>query len=441
LFEFPDFSPYFVINNVIACMFAACYGYQLVFIFVSARRRNPRFPQADPGRYAIMICARNEESVIGQLIDTIHGQEYPGDLIDIHVIADNCTDSTAAVARAAGAHVVERHNKDKVGKGYALEYLIDSITKGGAEWKYDGYFVIDADNLLDKGFVSEFNNAMKGGCRVVTAYRDSKNFADNWLSASYAVWWLREARYLNGARCLLGLSAQVSGTGFAIRGDLLRELGGWRYFTLTEDVEFTFAMVARGERIGYTPHAILYDEQPTVFKQSWDQRIRWIKGYFQAYAKYGAKMLRRVFTRHSFPCYDMLVNTLAGTVLTLGTLIFYAAAILSHAIQQVPVAEPLLYLGEFVGTCYCMLFLIGCITVCTERDRIYAPRAKVAKYAFTFPLFLFTLLPMIICVPFDKKTWPQITHTRAIGIKEVKTPNKDKDGTISSQNKSGQRGR
>jgi cellulose synthase/poly-beta-1,6-N-acetylglucosamine synthase-like glycosyltransferase len=419
VFEFPD-SNYFVINNIIACLFAACYGYQLIFIFASARRRNPRYPQAAPGRHAIMICARNEEAVIGQLIDSIREQDYPQELIDVHVIADNCTDSTAEVARGRGAHVVERHNREKVGKGYALEALIDAITKGGTEWRYDGYFVIDADNLLEKHFVAEFNNALAGGCRAVTAYRDSKNFSDNWLSASYAVWWLREARYLNGARCLFGLSAQVSGTGFAIRGDLLRELGGWRYFTLTEDVEFTFAMVERGERIGYTPYAILYDEQPTVFKQSWDQRTRWIKGYFQAYYRYGWKMLKRVFTRRSFPCYDMLVNTFAGTVLTLGTLIFYVAAILTHAVQGVSVFEPLLYLGEFVGTCYCMLFLIGCITVGTEWEYIYAPKSKILRYTISFPLFLFTLLPIVICVPFDKNTWPQIVHTRTVGIEDVK---------------------
>jgi cellulose synthase/poly-beta-1,6-N-acetylglucosamine synthase-like glycosyltransferase len=367
-----------------------------------------------------MICARNEEAVIGQLIDSIRSQEYPQDLIDVHVIADNCTDDTAEVARKGGAYVIERQNKEKVGKGYALECLIDNITKDGTEWKYDGYIVIDADNLLDEHFVAEFNNAMKGGYRIVTCYRDSKNFADNWLSACYAVWWIREARYLNGARTMLGLSANVSGTGFAIRGDLLEDLGGWRYFTLTEDVEFTFAMVARGERIGYTPYAILYDEQPTIFKQSWDQRMRWIKGYFQAYYRYGGKMLSRVFTRHSFSCYDMLVNTLSGTVLTLGTLVFYAGAIVSHAVQHVSVWEPLLYLGEFVGTCYASLFLIGLITVKTEKDRIYAPWSKIIRYAFTFPLFLFTLLPMLICVPFDKKTWPQIVHTRTVGIDEVR---------------------
>jgi cellulose synthase/poly-beta-1,6-N-acetylglucosamine synthase-like glycosyltransferase len=375
-----------------------------------------------------MICARNEEAVIGPLIDTINNQEYPQDLIDVHVIADNCTDGTATAARAKGAFVVERQNKEKVGKGYALEYLIDSITEGGTKWVYDGYFVIDADNLLEKHFVAEFNDAMKGGCRVVTGYRDSKNFADNWLSASYAVWWLREARYLNGARCLLGLSAQVSGTGFAVRGDLLEELGGWHYFTLTEDVEFTFAMVERGERIGYTPYAILYDEQPTVFKQSWDQRMRWIKGYFQAYYRYGWKMLKRVFTKHSFPCYDMLVNTFAGTVLTLGTLLFYTVNIISHAFQRISVWEPLLYLGEFVGTCYCMLFVIGLITIRTEREYIYAPKAKVVKYSITFPLFLFTLLPMVICAPFDKKIWPQVVHSRVVEIDDIKSVGDEASG-------------
>jgi hypothetical protein len=116
----------------------------------------------------------------------------------------------------------------------------------------------------------------------------------------------------------------------------------------------------------------------------------------------------------------MLVNTFAGTVLTLGTLLFYMIAILSHALQHVPIWEPLLYLGEFVGTCYIMLFLIGCITVGTEWEYIYAPKSKIVRYTFTFPLFLFTLLPIAFCVPFDKKTWPHIAHTRTIGIDEIK---------------------
>jgi hypothetical protein len=116
----------------------------------------------------------------------------------------------------------------------------------------------------------------------------------------------------------------------------------------------------------------------------------------------------------------MLVNTLSGTVLTLGTLIFYAGAILSHAIQHVPVVEPLLYLGEFFGTCYFTLFIIGIITIRTERDRIYAPWSKVMRYSITFPLFLITLLPMVICAPFDKKIWPQVVHTHAVDIEDLK---------------------
>jgi cellulose synthase/poly-beta-1,6-N-acetylglucosamine synthase-like glycosyltransferase len=397
-----------------------CYAYQLFFIVVAIRRKNTPFPDAEPGRHAIMICARNEEAVIGQLIKTIREQEYPAELIDIYVIADNCTDDTATVAREAGAHVVERQNDEQIGKGYALEYLIDHITKGGKEWKYDGFFVIDADNLLEKHFVSVCNNALAAGDRVVTGYRNSKNFGDNWLSASYAVWWLREARYLNGARAILNTSAQVSGTGFAIRGDLLKELGGWHFFTLTEDVEFTFAMVARGEKIGYAPDAILYDEQPTAFKQSWDQRTRWIKGYIQAYNLYGMSMLKRVFSKHSFACYDMLVNTLAGSLLTLCALVFYIIVIISYGVQGHSALEPLIYLGEFIGTCYGMLFLIGCITIHTERSRIYCKWSTVLRYAFTFPLFLFTLLPMVFCAPFDKKRWPHIAHTRTVDISEIK---------------------
>jgi cellulose synthase/poly-beta-1,6-N-acetylglucosamine synthase-like glycosyltransferase len=184
-------------------------------------------------------------------------------------------------------------------------------------------------------------------------------------------------------------------------------------------------MVERGERIGYTPYAILYDEQPTVFKQSWDQRTRWIKGYFQAYYRYGWKMLKSVFTDRNFPCFDMLVNTFAGTVLTLGTLLFYVISIVKHAVIGIAVWEPLLYLGEFIGTCYLTVFIIGCITVKTEWDFIYCPKLKILRYTITFPLFIFTLLPIVICVPFDKNIWPQVTHTKTVRIEDIKAASEE----------------
>ncbi|MCL2492895.1 MAG: glycosyltransferase [Clostridiales bacterium] len=407
-------------NNIIAILFTICYFYQIVYTLASMRRTVDPFPKADPRRYAILICAHNEEAVIGPLIDSILAQKYPQGLVDIFVGADNCDDGTAEIARAHGATVLERSDKTHIGKGYVLHFLIDSITESCTRWDYYGFIIIDADNILDSGFVAAMNDALCSGPRAVTGYRNSKNFGDNWLSASYALWFLHESRIMNGARERFRLNAQILGTGFAVSSDLLRELGGWNYFTLTEDLELTFALTERGERIGYTPYAILYDEQPTRFRVSWHQRMRWIKGYFQSYALYGGAMLRRTILKHSFPCYDMLMSVLAGSMLFVGTIVFYFISLVYTAAISGDVAAVLFHLGRFLAVTYGTLVVIGFITAGVEWPRIYAPRHKILGYTFTFPFFFYTLFPVLLWLPFDRNIWPHIEHTRVFDMEDIR---------------------
>ena len=163
-----------------------------------------------------MVAARNEETVIADLIHSIKVQNYPAELIDIFVIADNCTDNTADVAREAGAIVFPRSNDKLVGKGYALDYGLKAIWEQYADRDYEAFFVFDADNVLDVNYFREMNATFDNGAKASTSYRNSKNFGSNWISAGYGVWFLREAKFLNQARLTLNTSCAVSGTGFFI---------------------------------------------------------------------------------------------------------------------------------------------------------------------------------------------------------------------------------
>ena len=182
------------INFFVALSFIVCYIYQIFYIFVAVFRTPVKFKKTDERkRYAFLLAARNEESVIGNLIDSIKKQTYPQELIDIYVVADNCTDKTALVAEQAGAYVYERFNKEKVGKGYALDYLYTHLTEMVGDEYYDGYFVFDADNLLEKRYVAEMNKALCAGHKIITSYRNTKNFGANWISSGYALWFMRES--------------------------------------------------------------------------------------------------------------------------------------------------------------------------------------------------------------------------------------------------------
>ena len=125
-------------------------------------------------KYAILVAARNEEAVIGNLVDSIRKQDYPAELVDIFVVADNCTDNTAEAARQYGAVCYERNDPTKRTKGYALQFLVENIRKDYGIESYEGYFIFDADNLLKHDYISHMNDSFDAGEKIITSYRNTK---------------------------------------------------------------------------------------------------------------------------------------------------------------------------------------------------------------------------------------------------------------------------
>ena len=316
-----------LINFCIAAAFTICYFYQFFYLPVPLLKRDKPHRSETLCRYAVLIAARNEAAVIGHLLESIRAQDYPAHLVTVFVVADNCTDDTARIAREHGAVVYERFNRQQVGKGYALNFLLEQIA---SEYQngFDGYFVFDADNLLDPNYIAEMNRTFGDGYEIVTSYRNSKNYGDNWISAGYALWFLREAESLNHARMLLGTSCAVSGTGFLFSQKVLEHHGGWNFFLLTEDIQFTVASILDGYRVGYCKNAVFYDEQPVSFWQSWRQRMRWAKGYLQVFRTYGLRLLCGIFQKGGFACFDMTMSVMPAITLTmLGMFANLAAAV------------------------------------------------------------------------------------------------------------------
>ena len=407
-----------IINFAIMCLFFLCYSYQFFYVLVSLLGRNRPHGIEQRHRYAVLIAARNESAVIGQLIDSIRAQDYPEELVDIFVAADNCTDDTQAVAAAHGATVYCREDHSRIGKGYALSFLLQAI--GGREnADYDAYLVLDADNVIARNYISEMNKTFSDGYRIVTSYRNSKNYGDNWISAGYALWFLRESRYLNNARMLLGSSCAVSGTGFLFSREVLEECGRWHFFLLTEDIEFTVANVLRGERIGYCEKAVVYDEQPTRFDQSWRQRLRWSRGYMQVFVRYGGALIHGIFHRGGLSCYDMTMNIMPAAVLTCASLAVNVTAAVIEFSTGGNLSALGLSVGQTVLNLYLTLFVLGAITTATEWRQIHCADGKKILYAFTFPVFMFTYLPICIEAFFKHAQWQPIRHERRMTLEQI----------------------
>ena len=400
------------------CLFFACYVYQFVYIPIAWLPRKKETLHAPMHRFAVLIAARNEEAVIGKLIDSIKAQSYPGRLVKIFVAADNCTDATAEAARSHGAEVYERYDMTRRGKGYALDFLLREIKLRG-HGRFDGYIVLDADNVLDRDFILHMNETFSAGHDIVTCYRSSKNYGDNWISAGYALWFLRESRYLNSARARLGSSCGVSGTGFLFSQAVLdAQGGGWPFHLLTEDIEFTIDNVTRGMKVGYCPDAIAYDEQPISFRQSWAQRLRWSRGYLQVFKKYGRALISGIFSG-SFSCYDMAMSIMPAAVLTGLSIVVNLGAALVNVLYYHEWGVLGVSALQTLVNLYITLFIIGAITTATEWKSIHCEPAKKIFYVFTFPLFMLSYVPIVIHSLFVTPEWTHIDHTRTLDVQQI----------------------
>lgn len=250
-------------------------------------------PAKNMHKYAIVIAARNEQSVIGNLLESIKQQEYPQELLTVFVVADNCTDKTAEVARSHGAVCYERFDSERKTKGFALQYLFECIERDYGRKSFEGYFVFDADNLLKEDYISRMNDSFDAGEKIITSYRNTKNFTEGWIASTYALHWLRSIRQNHRARSVLRLATNIQGTGFLFSNEIVEK--GWKYTSLTEDRALTADAVAQGYRISYNDKAEFYDEQPTSLRVALRQRLRWSKGHLLAFAETGPYLFMNIF--------------------------------------------------------------------------------------------------------------------------------------------------
>ena len=396
-----------IFNKLTAILFALLFSYQALYIIVSLLyKKKQEKVEIRYHNYAILICARNEQQVIGQLLESINNQTYPGEYRTAFVMADNCSDNTAEVARYNGAEVYTRYNNQLIGKGYALEELLRHIERDYGD-VFDGFLIIDADNILKQDYLEKMNESFCHGHKIITGYRNSKNFDSNWISAGYSLWFLRENRFLNKARYLLGLSCAVSGTGFLFSKEILQH---WNYHSLTEDLEFTVDQICAGNKIAYCEDAVLYDEQPQKFGQSFNQRLRWAKGFLQIFQRYSGRLVKGII-RGDFSCFDMLNTIVSAYGLSMITLFLNLITLTLLIINRDSLHPFFMSLAISMIRAYLCLFAVGLLTTITEWKHIRSSAWNKIRYTFTFPLFMATYIPIAFWALFADVTWKPIQHT------------------------------
>ena len=273
--------------------------YQIVIGLFGFKKETKDYADHEPeSRFLVLIPAHNEERVIGDIIRNLESMDYPRELYDYYVIADNCTDRTAEVAREAGANVIETRKEGPdapTGKPIALRKALISL--GDYQNRYDLMMVFDADNLMDTNMFREVNSQYldKGKPDFIQCYLGAKN-KEGVVAWFYYTGYTLTNRFFDLAKHRLGLNCPIGGTGFAMSTAYLYKRGGWTTMSLTEDFEIQVEATLEVRRILWNHNTRVYDEKPTKLRAAIRQRMRWGQGQWFVTFRNTGKVFRSFFS-------------------------------------------------------------------------------------------------------------------------------------------------
>ena len=390
-----------------------CLGLTVVFfwstfvVLIGLIKPAKAHPRSDKKlKFAVLVCARNEERVIKLPVKSVMMAKYPVDRREIIVLADNCTDGTAQKAREAGATVWEK-TEPSHGKGDVLEWGIAKLRKERPD--IEAIAVFDADNACSDEWFNAINDALNDGESVVTGRRCSSNADVNVISGWYTVYWSMINELSNRVRTNLGLSAKLTGTGFAFLASILDE-HGWQTRTLVEDTEFTVQTNLRGGRVAYVPDADYADEQPEDIYTSWRQLRRWATGGWQVVRYYFFPWVKGLCHHPSCRLFDSFFAIMTGMSVAFILLFNLLTLILRLCCGMADVEAYRFFFGIFL-----FLFVMGWFTAWASVALSPQKRRPKVWSIVTFPIFSMILSASVIYTLFrPTRVWKPIRHGRVV---------------------------
>ncbi len=361
-------------------------------------------------RFACLVAARNEEAVIGALVESLREQDYPNALYDIFVIPNNCTDNTEAAALTAGAKIFRCFEPVRC-KGDALHEAVAWLLPRG----YDAFCVFDADNVADAQFLARMNDAFCAGAQVCKGAMRVKNPYDSWLSGCYGLYFTLFDTFFSRARMSCGLSSKLVGTGFAVHRAVLERFGGWNTSTIAEDAEFAALCAANGVRVCFVPNALTYDEAPNDFAVSLRQRRRWCSGIMDAAVKMDAALAAALRGSAPLRALDSLLIVNAPflqALMLLPLTLTLISALMGGTLPSLVLRGVLSLAASTLGL---MAFAALLAVLGGYRDR------RIVRTIMGFPLFMAAWLPIqIVSLVSRTRSWQPIVHSRALSVESAR---------------------
>lgn len=305
--------------------------------------------------FDVVIPAHNEATVIESAIASLHKLDWPADGFHVLVVADNCTDSTAALARAAGAEVLERNDTERRGKGYALDLAFRASQARGWAW---AVVVVDADTEVSANLLEAFAARIENGAVAMQAHYGVLNSRASWRTRLMAIALASFHRVRSRARERLQLSSGIRGNGWCVTHRLLRQVP-YRAYSLTEDIEYGIDLGLAGYRVQYADEAHVAAWMVSGAQAARTQRQRWEDGRLQLIRSKTLPLLLAATgpggeVRLDLAL-DLLVLPVSYVAINIALLIVLAGA----ALPWLPSVEIWLWLGLVCGLSLSLYVLRG----------------------------------------------------------------------------------
>jgi cellulose synthase/poly-beta-1,6-N-acetylglucosamine synthase-like glycosyltransferase len=401
-----------VVFLLLLVLFSPLVIYQLFLSIVALfARKSAELSLTEKKVFAIVVPAHNEEKIISKTIYSLSGLIYPKSKYDVFVIADNCTDNTAALARSLGTNVLERNNELETGKGYALRWAFDSILNHTKN--YDALIVIDADSLVSGNFLEIMNDYLSTGSQVIQSSDLVLSTPGNWSIEATRIGFLLYNYVKPLGRKVLGLSMGLRGNGMCFSAKMLTDTP-WQAWSLTEDVEYGLILQLKGIHIDFAPEALVYAQMPVEAVHASSQRVRWEMGRYQVIRAYTWKFLVKAIRERSIKYVDVFLDLITPPFVNL---IFVMGIITSCGsilwmINLLPEYLLLLWIGLFsIGFLYLFIGLF-----------VGGADKTLYKSLYKLPLYLFWKLKVYIQTIRHGRQKEWIRTERDLATELVKDP-------------------
>ena len=405
--------------------------YYLIFWSVSARKLALVPHSEKKSKFALLIAARNESNVIEHILNSLDNQTYPREYFEAYIIVESEDDPTVEIVKKHGYQyfVRDRLGPGRRTKGFALQECIDYLWRENK--LYDAYMIFDADNILEPNYIEVMNDVRQTGVQVGLGYRNFTNADTNWVTANCAVMFSYMNQITSYGRSIIFHKATLMGTGYFIDDSIIREIGGWIFTGMTEDIQLTTYCYYHDIYMSYYPAVCFYDEQAADMKTVHNQHVRWLAGFMEprkflkkegVQKDYHSKRLQRMMT------YEFRVGIIPFVIFNVVSFIIAALGIVFGVLSAVygyPYQTGILFaiVGFQLSALY-MSFVVPAI-LSIIRNRKYlklSPKNEIACiltymiYFYDFASAFFDLLTH----PKKRKEWVRIDHTGEINNGEAK---------------------